>query len=60
MEKKQWKGRLWRKLMVEASKDGGLGDERELEGDWANLQERVSRFLEKKLIWKLDIELKIL
>jgi len=46
--------------MVEASKDGGLGDERELEGDWANLQERVSRFLEKKLIWKLDIELKIL
>jgi len=29
---------------VEASKDGELGDERELEGGWANLQERVSDF----------------
>jgi len=44
-----WKGRLCRKLTVETSKDGELGDERELEGGWANLQERVSSFLEKKL-----------
>jgi len=37
MEKKPWKGRLCRKLMVEASNDGDLGDERELEGVWINL-----------------------
>ena len=49
-----------RKLTVETSKDDELGDERELEGGLANLQERVSSFLEKKLNWKLDSVLKIL
>jgi len=34
MEKKTWKGRLCRKLTVEASKDGELGDERQLEEGW--------------------------
>jgi len=49
MEEKSWKGRLCRKLMVEASKDSELGDERELRRGWANIQERVSSFLKKKL-----------
>jgi len=46
--------------MVETSMDGQLDDEREIEEGWANLQERVSSFLEKKLNCKLDNVLTIL
>jgi len=39
---------MWQKLTVEASREGELGDEKELERVWANLQKRVSSFSEKK------------